>query len=63
MYQINEHLSGKTTARYPEDFPALTNGKRFVAWKIGEDWHIQTVMTGEELIRMIKALQEKERTK
>lgn len=56
MYYINEHLCEKTTAQYSEDFPALTNGKRFVAWKIGEYWHIQTVMVGEELFRMIKAL-------
>lgn len=56
MYYVNEHLNGKTTARYPEDFPALVNGKRFAAWKVGDDWHVQSIMGGDELYRMMKML-------
>lgn len=64
MYYINtipgEAAKAKGHASYPEDFPHLQPGRDFVAWKVGEDWEIETTLDGEALRQRLKML-EKER--
>lgn len=64
MYHINtipgEAAKAKGHASYPEDFPHLQPGQDFVAWKVGEDWEIETTLDGEALRQRLKML-EKER--
>lgn len=53
MYKINT-IAGKAAkengfASYPEDFPHLKNGENFVAFQVGNDWEIETVLCGKEL--------------
>ncbi len=40
----------KGYARYPEDFPHLTHGTDFAAWRSGDDWEIETVLVGQALV-------------
>lgn len=56
MYYINEHLKGKTSANYPEDFPLLSNGLKFYAHREPDGWHIQTILSGKELKAELQAL-------
>lgn len=53
MFRINsipgEAAKKKGHASYPEDFPHLRPGEDFTAWKAGEDWEIETTLTGEAL--------------
>lgn len=36
-------------ARYPEDYPHLTHGAKFAAWRSGDDWEIETTLDGQAL--------------
>lgn len=61
MYNINT-IPGKAAkvkghASYPEDFPHLQPGQDFVAWKVGEDWEIETTLDGEALRQRLKTLE------
>lgn len=47
---------------YPEDFPHLRSGQDFVAWKVGEDWEIETTLDGEALRQRLKMLEKGEET-
>lgn len=53
MYHINtipgEAAKAKGHASYPEDFPHLRPGESFTAWKVGEDWEIETTLDGAAL--------------
>lgn len=64
MYHINtipgEAAKVKRHASYPEDFPHLQPGQDFVAWKVGEDWEIETTLDGEALRQRLKMLEKKE---
>lgn len=53
MYRINT-IPGKAAkekghATYPDDFPHLLPGEDFTAWKVGDDWEIETTLNGDEL--------------
>ena len=54
MFHINtvpaKAMRKKGYARYPEDFPHLTSGTDFAAWRSGEDWEIETTLDGQALI-------------
>lgn len=62
MYHINtipgEAAKVKRHASYPEDFPHLQPGQDFAAWKIGEDWEVETTLDGEALYQRLKSLEE-----
>lgn len=66
MYHINtipgEAAKAKGHASYPEDFPHLRSGQDFVAWKVGEDWEIETTLDGEALRQRLKMLEKGEET-
>lgn len=34
----------------------MQGGEKFVAWKTGENWEIETVLSGEELKKHLKSL-------
>ena len=52
MYLINTHIETKN-ARYPEDFPMLTNGRTFAMKKHGEDFIIQTTLNDTKKIKKL----------
>ena len=60
MYIINripeKAQKEKGYAKYPDDFPHLTDDKKFIAWKNGENWEIETILSGEELKKRLKSL-------
>ena len=60
MYIINripeKAQKEKGYAKYPDDFPHLAGGEKFVAWKTGENWEIETVLSGDELKKHLKSL-------
>lgn len=65
MYYINI-IPGKAAAergyaRDPKDFPHLKPGQKFVAWRVGDDWEIESTLPREELIARIKALEKDEK--
>lgn len=54
MYRINT-IPGRIAksvgyATYPDDFPHLQHGEDFKAWKVGDDWEVETTLTGEALL-------------
>ena len=53
MYKINtapgQAAIEKGYASYPEDFPHLKPGENFTAWKSGEDFEIETTLSGDAL--------------
>lgn len=58
MYRINT-IPGKAAAikgyaSFPEDFPNLRPGEDFSAWKVGEDWEIETTLDGEALEKRLQ---------
>lgn len=54
MYKINTQLKGES-ARYPQDFPLLQDGRDFAMIKVGSDYIIQTTISDmKKLKRMIK---------
>lgn len=64
MYHINT-IPGKATkakggASYPEDFLHQRPGEDFVAWKVGEDWEVETILDGEVLYQRLKMLEKEE---
>ncbi len=64
MYRINtipgEAEKTKGHASYPEDFPHLRQGENFKAWKVGEDWEIETTLNGEALENRLKTFAKQE---
>ena len=60
MYIINripeKAAEEKGFAKYPDDFPHLKDGEKFVVWKNGEDWEIETILKGEELQKHLNKL-------
>lgn len=54
LFHINtiagQAMAEKGYARYPDDFPHLTQGKEFTAWRSGDDWEIETILEGQKLI-------------
>ena len=62
MFRINtipgESARRKGYASYPQDFPHLVPGKDFVAWKVGEDFEIETTLGGKALEARLKAFNE-----
>ena len=61
MYRINSIPGAaareKGYASFPEDFPHLRPGEDFTAWRAGEDWEIETTLSGaalEERLRIFK---------
>lgn len=64
VYYINtapgEAEAQKGHADYPEDFPHLRPGEDFVAWRVGEDWKIETTLDGEALLERLKTFKEQE---
>ena len=54
MFKINtipgQAAREKGYARYPEDFPHLTHGADFAAWRSGDDWEIETILDGQALV-------------
>lgn len=61
MYYINK-MAGKAMARkghasYPDDFLRLRPGENFTAWHVGQDWEIETLLTGEPLLARLKAIE------
>lgn len=66
MYRINstprEVAQAKGQTSYPEDFPHLRPGEDFTAWRTGEDWEIETTLSGtalEERLQVFKREVEK----
>ena len=64
MYYINT-MAGKAMARkghasYPDDFQRLRPGENFIAWRVGQDWEIETLLTGETLLARLKAIEEQD---
>lgn len=64
MYYINT-MAGKAMARkghvsYPDDFQRLRPGENFTAWRVGQDWEIETLLTGEMLLARLKAIEEQD---
>lgn len=58
MYRINT-IPGKAAASeghasFPEDFPHLRPGEDFSAWRVGEDWEIETTLGGEALEKRLQ---------
>lgn len=53
MYRINSIPGAAARERghasYPEDFPHLRPGEDFTAWRVGEDWEIETTLSGAAL--------------
>lgn len=53
MFRINslpgEAASRKGHASFPEDFSHLRLGEDFTAWKAGNDWEIETTLSGVAL--------------
>lgn len=60
MFYINtipgQAAAKKGFARYPEDFPHLTDGKEFTAWRSGDDWEIETILEGREFLAQMQNL-------
>lgn len=61
MYRINSIPGAaareKGYASFPENFPHLRGGEDFTAWRAGEDWEIETTLSGaalEERLRIFK---------
>lgn len=61
IYRINtvpqEAERQKGFATFPEDFPHLKVGEDFMAWKSGNDWEIETTLSGtalEERLQIFK---------
>lgn len=54
MFKINtipgRAAKEKGYAHYPEDFPHLTHGADFAAWRSGDDWEIETILVGQALV-------------
>lgn len=51
-----EAMARKGHASYPEDFPHLRSGEDFVAWRVGENWEVETTLNGRALLKRLKAL-------
>lgn len=65
MFRINmkagEAAARKGHASCPDDFQRLRPGENFIAWRVGQDWEIETTLTGEPLFAQLKAIEEQER--
>lgn len=67
VYYINtipgEAAAQKGHADFPEDFPHLRPGESFTAWRVGQDWEVETTLSGEPLFARLKAIKEQEDSK
>lgn len=64
VYYINT-IPGKAAAQkghadFPEDFSHLRLGESFTAWRVGQDWEVETTLSGEPLFARLKAIKEQE---
>lgn len=61
MYYINtsagEAMARKGHAYFPDDFQRLRPGENFTAWRVGQDWEIETLLTGTPLLARLKAIE------
>lgn len=64
MYRINtipgEAAKAKGHASYPEDFPHLSPGEDFAAWRTGEHWEIETTLNGAALEERMRTFTKQE---
>ena len=64
MYHINtipgKAAKAKGRASYSEDFQHQRPREDFVAWKVGEDWEVETTLDGEVLYQRLKMLEKEE---
>lgn len=64
MFRINtvpgEAAKKKGYSSYPEDFPHLSPGQDFAAWRTEEGFEIETTLGGKALEARLKAFQEQE---
>lgn len=61
VHYINT-MAGKAMARkghasYPDDFQRLRPGENFTAWRVGQDWEIETLLIGEPLLARLRAIE------
>lgn len=67
MYRINTNPGKAATikgyASFPADFPHLSPGQDFAAWRTEEGFEIETTLGGKALEARLKAFQEQGREK
>lgn len=56
VYKINPQMNGRTSGRFPDDFPHLTNEKRIAVWKDGDDVIVESTLPWFEIFSELKKL-------
>ena len=64
VYHINT-IPGRAAAQkghasYPEDFPRLRPGETFAAWRVGEDWEIETMLGEKAILARLDIIEKQE---